>query len=339
MTQFTIPTQMKAVVLDAYEGAKALRVDERPVPKPGPNEVLVKVAASPINPSDLAFLDGLYGFRKPLPTVPGFEGSGVVVAAGPGLMGRYLLGKRVACVSQNKGDGVWAEYAVTRVNYALPLGKGVSLEQGAMSVVNPLTAVALIDIAKKGGHKAIINTAAAGILGQMIMRLGQAEGLDVVNIVRREEQVTMLQERGAKHVLNSTSPDFDKSLKELCHQLNVRLAFDAVAGQMTFQLLEAMPSKSTVTIYGGLSFQPAQVSPGHVIFQRKQVNGFWLTQWLASKNILQSMAVWRRGQQLLGSALRSDVRARYGLEAVQTAVSDYQQQMTGGKVLIVPQSP
>ncbi len=105
MTQTQIPDKMTAVLLDSYTGADALRVEEQPVPKPGPNQVLVKVAASPINPSDLAFLEGDYGFRKQTPVVPGFEGSGTVVAVGSGVMGKYLNGKRVACISQGKGDG------------------------------------------------------------------------------------------------------------------------------------------------------------------------------------------------------------------------------------------
>ncbi|NCF67045.1 MAG: alcohol dehydrogenase catalytic domain-containing protein [Chloroflexi bacterium] len=150
MSRNQIPDQMTAVVLDSYAGVEALRVEKRLVPKPGDNEVLVKVAASPINPSDLAFLEGLYGFKKQTPVVPGFEGSGTVVAVGRGMMGRYLQGKRVACISQDKGDGVWAEYMVTSTGYALPLDQSVSLEQGAMSADNPLTAIAFMEIAKKG---------------------------------------------------------------------------------------------------------------------------------------------------------------------------------------------
>jgi len=95
MSQFTIPDQMTAVVLDSYTGADGLRVERRSIPEPGPGEVLVKIAASPINPSDLAFLVGRYGFQKPTPVVPGLEGSGIVVAAGEGKMGGYLVGKTV----------------------------------------------------------------------------------------------------------------------------------------------------------------------------------------------------------------------------------------------------
>ncbi|UCG26586.1 MAG: alcohol dehydrogenase catalytic domain-containing protein, partial [Chloroflexota bacterium] len=126
---------MTAVVLDSYTGVEALRVEQRPVPKPAGNQVLVKIAAAPINPSDLAFLEGQYAFHEPPPVVPGFEASGTVVATGGGMMGRYLDGKRVACISTGGRDGTWAEYMVASTGTALPLDDSVSLEQGAMSVV------------------------------------------------------------------------------------------------------------------------------------------------------------------------------------------------------------
>ena len=337
MVQAKIPERMTAVVLDSYTGAGALRVEERPVPEPGKNEVLVRVAASPINPSDLAFLDGLYGFKKPTPTVPGFEGSGTVVAAGGGLMGRYLRGKRVACVSQRDGDGVWADYVVTSTNSALPLDESVSLEQGAMSVVNPLTAIALLDIAREGGHDALVLTAAASALGQMVNRLAQSEGIQVINVVRRDEQAALLRQQGATVVLNSNEANFTQQLRDVCHRHQTRLAFDAVAGTRTLQLLEAMPRHSKVTIYGGLSYQPAQVNPGHLIFQDKAVDGFWLTTWLGRKNFLKLLLLWRRAQKLLSSELKSDIRTRYPLRDVKKAIQEYQDNMTGGKILLRPQ--
>jgi NADPH:quinone reductase-like Zn-dependent oxidoreductase len=337
MAQIRVPHQMTAVVLDSYSGAEALRVEQRPVPAPGRNEVLVKVAASPINPSDLAFLEGQYGFKKPPPVVPGLEGSGTVVAVGAGLMGRYLLGKRVACLSQAKGDGVWAEYVVTASkNGALPLHQSVSLELGAMSVVNPLTAIAFLEIVKAGGHKAIVQTAAASALGQMVVRLGQTEGVQVINVVRRDTQVELLKQQGATVVLNSNEASFEQQLHDACRQYEPRLALDAVAGPMTLQLLEALPPHSRVTVYGGLSYEPAQASPGQLIFQNKAVNGFWLGPWLAKKNPIQILMMWRRAQRLLSTQLKSNIRARYPFHEAKKAVQEYQSQMTGGKVLLRP---
>jgi NADPH2:quinone reductase len=338
MTQTQIPDQMTAVVLDSYSGADALCVEQRPVPKPGKDEVLVKVAASPINPSDLAFLDGNYGFNNPPPVVPGGEGSGTVVAVGPGAMGRYFLGKRVACLSKGERDGIWAEYVVASTQGGVfPLNKSVSLEQGAMSVINPLTASAFLEITKKGGHKAIVLTAAAGALGQMVNRLGRSEGVQVINVVRRDAQVELLKAQGATIVLNSSDVDFDRQLHKACHQYDAHLAFDAVAGPMTGQLLNALPENSTVTVYSCLSHKAPETNVDQIIFQGKTITGLWLGPWLYSnKNLFQILMFWRRSQKLIGTDLRSEIRARYPFQDAKKAIQEYKGQMTGGKVLLKP---
>lgn len=337
MSQHEIPDRMTAVLLDSYSGVEALRVEERPVPRPGKNEVLVKVAAAPINPSDLAFLEGRYGFKKPLPVVPGFEGSGIVVRAGSSMIGKYLMAKRVACVCQDKGDGPWAEYMVTATKYALPLDKSIGLEQGATSLVNPLTAFAFLTIAKKEGHTVIINTAAASVLGQMVNHLALNEGIQVINVVRRDSQGELLKRRGVQIVLNSSEPNFGRQLHDVCHQHKACLAFDAVGGPMTMQLLDAMPSHSKVTLYGLLSPEPAQAQAVQLIFQHKTVDGFWLASWLAERNILQNAMLWRRAQKMLAKEFKSEILTKYPLQDAKEAVRDYQSQMTGGKILFVPQ--
>lgn len=337
MTQLQIPDQMTAVVLDSYTGFEALRVEQCPVPKPGKDEVLVKVAASPINPSDLAVLVGEYGFDNPPPVVPGGEGSGTVVAVGPGPMGRYFLGKRVACLNQGKGGGMWAEYMVTSTKGgALPLAKSVSLEQGAMSIINPLTAVAFLEIKKEEEHKAIVLTAAASTLGQMVNRLARSEGVQVINVVRRDAQVELLKEQGAAIVLNSSDANFDQQLYDACHQADAHLAFDAVAGPMTMQLLDALPEHSKVIVYSCLSYEGPQAGADHLIFEDKTVDGFWLGPWINEKNLIQILMLWRRAQKLMATELKSEIRVEYPLQDAKEAVQDYLNQMTGGKVLLRP---
>ncbi|WP_420645382.1 zinc-binding dehydrogenase [Candidatus Leptofilum sp.] len=337
MTKLQMPEEMTAVVLDSFSGVEALRVEQRPVPKPGKDEVLVKVAASPINPSDLAYLDGNYGFKNQPPVVPGGEGSGTVVAVGPGMAGRYFLGKRVACLSQGNGSGMWAEYVVTTAKGgALPLHDGVSLEQGAMSMVNPLTACAFLEIAKKGGHKTIVLTAAASSLGQMVNRLARSEGVQVINVVRRDAQVALLKEQGAAIVLNSSEDDFDQQLHDACHQADAHLAFDAVAGPMTRRLLDALPEHSKVTVYSCLSYEAPQMGPDHLIFEDKTLNGFWLGPWINKMNLIQILMLWRRAQKLMATELKSKIRAQYPFQEAKQAVQDYLDQMTGGKILLRP---
>jgi len=337
MAQEHIPDEMIAVVLHSYEGPGGLRVERRPVPSPGRDEVLVKMAASPINPSDLAVLHGRYGFRPDLPFVPGGEGSGTVVAVGPGAMGRYFQGTRVACLWDGRRDGAWAQYMVASTKGgALPLRKSVSLEQGATSVINPLAASAFIEIAKKGGHKAIVLSAAASSVGRMVNRLASGERIEVINVVRRDAQVELLLQQGASIVLNSSDSGFDEALRDTCHQHDAHLAFDAVAGELTARLLRALPSDSKVTVFGVLSFEPPQVAPDQLIFENKSVDGFWLGPFISKKNLVQTMLMWRRAQKLISTDLRSDIRAEYPLEEAPSAVQEYVSQMTGGKLLLRP---
>lgn len=332
-----IPETMRAVVLHAYDGSPdSIRVEERPVPCPERGQVLVKMSASPINPSDLMFLKGFYGIRKPLPVVPGWEGCGRVVASGDDWMSRWLLGKRVACASPNKTDGTWAQYMLTSANRCLPLSDSVDDEQGAMLIVNPLTAWALVDIARRRGVKAFVQTAAASALGKMIVRLSQHFQIEAIHIVRREEQAESLRQLGASHVLNSQAEGFDKSLRALCKQLDARLAFEAVSGMTSAQVLQAMPPGSTLILYGALSESACMIDPRDLIFERKRVEGFWLADWLGGRSVLQQIRLGRQIQPLIPTLLRSEVRDRVPLSQVHQALEQYAETMSAGKWLLLP---
>src|SRR5215212_10619610 len=187
----SLPSTMHAVQLDEPNGN--LTVREVPVPRPQAGQVLVRMAAAPINPSDLGALAGFsYSGERNYPFTPGLEGSGTVIQAGEGLMPRLLNERRVACAALIPGDGTWAEYMVTSAKFCVPLNKSVSLEQGAMMLTNPLSAVAVFEIAKRGKHRAIVSTAAASALGRMILRMGKRLNIPVIHIVRRQEQVGQL---------------------------------------------------------------------------------------------------------------------------------------------------
>src|SRR5205823_3371184 len=193
--------------------------------------------------------------------------------------------RRVACGAPEDGDGTWAEYMRTGWNRCIPLRGSVSLEQGASLLVNPLTAFALLDIAKRGGHRAAIQTAAASALGRMLINVGPGFGVTLINIVRRPEQVALLRAQGAEHVLNSQDADFDACLAELCARLNCRLAFDAVSGEITGHLLSALQRGGRVVVYGMLAEGPCQFEPRQVVFEGKSVDGFWLVYWIAKQSL------------------------------------------------------
>ncbi|HJQ32921.1 MAG TPA: zinc-binding dehydrogenase [Pyrinomonadaceae bacterium] len=334
-----LPDTMRAVELRSYEGGDdALAVTTRPVPRPGAGQVLVRVAAAPVNPSDLAFLSGNYGIRKRLPVVPGLEGSGRIVAAGGGAYPRRLVGRPVACAAPSDGDGTWAEYMLADASQCIPLRKDTDVEQASMMIVNPFTAWALLGLAKELRAPAVVQTAAASALGRMIQRLAKTRGIQVVNVVRRAEQVALLQADGAEHVLDSSTEDFDERLKELCKSLRATVAFDAVAGVLTGRLLAAMPDGGTAVVYGGLSMQGCVLDPRSLIFERKSVRGFWLADWMRRTSTLKKFLAAQSVQKLLKDELRTEVRARLPLEQAVEGVRAYASEMTGGKVIFIPGS-
>ena len=193
----------------------ALHIAARVAATAGPGEVLVRVAASPVNPSDLMFLEGRYAFKKELPAIPGIEGSGRVVAVGSGLLARRLANRRVACATKPMGGGAWAEYAIARAEQCLALPDRIDDEHGAMSLVNPLAAVGLMERIAALRSRSFVSTAAGSALGQMLRRIARTRQFEVINVVRRADQAERLRREGVDHALVSEDGDFDARLKDL----------------------------------------------------------------------------------------------------------------------------
>lgn len=324
---------MKALQLIAPE---KLELTELPTPVPRKGEVLVKMAYAPINPSDLAFLLGRYGIKKPYPIVPGLEGSGTVVASGGGILANLWKGKPVACAAPNDGNGTWAEYMVAPAAQCIPLSGGVSLEQGSMLFVNPLTAIGFISQIKKEGHKAVVLTAAASALCKMVLYLAKAEGIKVIGVVRKQQQATDLMKLGIDDVLVSDTPDFLKQFKDSCKKLGATITFDAIGGgELPAQLLHNMPPKSKWVIYGRLEFEKQGVLyPEDFIFNDYKIEGFWLSKVIAKKSFFQTIMDTRKIQQTLKGGFEIDVHKKVKMDDVFGAITGYQNNMSAGKVLL-----
>lgn len=338
-----IPRQMRAVHLekqarDLQEAIRALRIVSKPVPVPGPGQVLVRMEVAPCNPSDLVTLQGLYAVRKSLPAVPGWEGAGTVVKSGGGLLGRFLEGRRVACGGQGDGDGTWAEYFVTEASMCVPLNLRLTWEQGSMLIVNPLTAMGLFHKVVRGRHRAAIVNAGAGQLGRMLGRLAGSRGVPVIHVVRREEQVALLGKLGGTVVLNENSQDFEESLQTEAKRLNATIALDAVAGNASGRLLRAMPNGAELVVYGMLSNESCgSIDPHDLIFEGKRVSGFWLAPWLMNMGFLGRLRLVGKTQKLIADGiLDSTIHRRLRLDEVQAGLIEYTRRMSDGKVLICP---
>ncbi len=246
-----------------------MKILEVPLPKPETQQVLVKVEASPVNPSDIAFLRGGYNIVKPMPAIPGFEGCAKIVAVGDEV-NSSLIGDRIAFFIQGNDSGAWSEYAVVGVNDFVKVDENIPIDQAACLFVNPLTAYALFEHVRENQHNAIIQTAAYGQVGKFIRFFAKEHNVNVINLVRKPEHIEQLKAEGSSFVLNINDTDFDVKLKKLTYQIYATIAIDAVGGELTGQLLHTIPSGSEVVLYGGLSgMLVSAIDPMDLIFKNK----------------------------------------------------------------------
>jgi NADPH:quinone reductase-like Zn-dependent oxidoreductase len=329
----SIPDRMFAI--RQKEAGGPLSYEEIDVPRPLRGEVLVKMDSAPINPSDLALIKGGYLERK-YPFTPGLEGSGKVILSGGGILPSLRVGSRVACSPNPGADGTWAEYMITSAMQLVPLPKSVSLEMGSMMLVNPMTTMAFVHLARKEKHRAIVNNAAASSLGKMLNRMCQLHKIPIINIVRRESQAKELKALGATYVLNSSNSSFESELKELAEQTEATLFLDAITGSQTSLLLRAAPAGSKVMVYARLSGEACQADPAELIREDKQIVGFQLGNWLKKQNMLFKLRFLSKVKKHLDKELSSDIRHKLPLSKVEEALADYQEKMSEGKIILKP---
>src|SRR3954453_8613230 len=281
-------------------GELELSLASVPVPEPGPDEILVRVEASPINPSDLGLLVGAADMASAkasgTPAAPvvtakvpegamkamagrldesmpvGNEGAGVVIKAGASDAAQKLLGKTIAMI----GGAMYAQYRCLKARDVLPLPEGPTPAEGASCFVNPLTSLGMVETMRREGHKALVHTAAASNLGQMLNKICLKDGVGLVNIVRNAEQEDILRRLGAKHVVDSSKPSFMEDLTNALVETGATLAFDAIGGgRLAGQILSCMETAINKTakvysrygssvhkqvyIYGGLDMRPTEL--------------------------------------------------------------------------------
>ena len=341
----SIPDRMHALVLHEYcediaEAIDSLKVEQRSVPGLKRGQVLVRIEAAPCNPSDLLLLQGKYGSLKTLPTVPGWEGAGTVVASGGGPLAWWLMGKRVACGQQEDRDGTWAQYVVANAAECIPLKRQLCMKQAASLIINPLTAMGLLETARRGGHRAAVQTAGASQLGRMLVAMASELNFPVINVVRREAQVELLKSMGAAHVLNSSDDDFVERIGTIAAELQATAAFEAIGGEMTGTLFNVLPEGSTVFVYGALSEAACDnIDPIGLIFRGKTVTGFYLGVWLKERGSLDVLRAASRAQKMLiDGRIETKVQRTVSLEEAVDGLRQYVDHMTDGKLLIMPQT-
>ena len=344
----TGPTDMLALLQtnDGYSGtAEGPRIDKLddyleaatiPVPALNDGQVLVRMRMASINPSDLHFIKGEYGVPRKKGAPAGFEGVGDVVA-GMGSHAESLVGKRVAFTVDPAGSGTWAEYAVTSAAVCIPVRDDMRDEDAAGHVVNPMTAMAMFDIVRKAESASFIMTAANSQLCKLMTALGRDHDIAPIAIVRHDEQMPHLQELGAKHVLNSTAPDFGERLKTVIRELKPRVMLDAVANQVSADIFAAMPNHGRWVVYGKLDPTPPQLTEmGQFIFMQKQIVGFWLTRWfMTTPPDVQMRVIGEVQERFVSGKWQTEVADRTKLSDAMADLADALRH-PDGKVMLVP---
>jgi len=360
------------------DGIISLALNGGEIPTPEAHEVVIKVEASPINPSDLGVLFGPadadnctssgsgtdtvlqakvppailphFSGRFGMPLPVGNEGGGTVIAAGESDEAQALMGKTVGAF----GGGMYAQYRCVPAMNCLPLAPDATAKDGASSFVNPMTALAMTEVMKMEDHKALIHTAAASNLGQMLNKICIADGIDLVNIVRKPEQAEILKNLGAKYICNSSDENFMESLVDAIVATGASLAFDATGGgTLASTILTAIEmaeqrkpheysiygsaAPKQVYIYGGLDTGPTVLTRAFGLCW--DVGGWLLPNFLAKAGMEVNVRMRTRVAKELTTTFASQYTSEISLvEALQADIAQqYNAKTTGEKYLIVPQ--
>jgi NADPH:quinone reductase-like Zn-dependent oxidoreductase len=358
-------------------GELEISLAEVAIPEPSADEVVVRVEASPINPSDLGLLVGAADMStakasgtKDAPVITahvpeaamkamagrldesmpvGNEGAGVVVKTGSSDSAKALMGRTVAMI----GGAMYAQYRCLKVSECLPLPAGITPAEGASCFVNPLTALGMVETMRREGHKALVHTAAASNLGQMLNKICLKDGIGLVNIVRSPEQADILRKIGAKHVVDSTAPAFMENLTSALVETGATLAFDAIGGgKLAGQILTCMEIAVNKTakiysrygssvhkqvyIYGSLD--PSPVELNRAFGMAWGVGGWLLFPFLQKIGAVEGAKLRQRVVDELKTTFASHYTQAVSLqEALQLSnIAVYGKRATGEKYLINP---
>jgi len=365
---------MNRHIVSTLEADERLTVELRTetLPEPTDHQVLIRIEASPINPSDLGLLfsaadlaNAEYTPGKIVASMPagavramqsrlgqplpvGNEGAGTVVAAGDAADAQALLGKIVAVIP----GAMYAQYRLVDARTCLVLPDGATAEQGAAAFVNPLTALSFVDAMRRENHKALIHTAAASNLGQMLVKICKADGVPLVNVVRSPAQVDLLKAIGAEHVIDSSAETFQADLFAALETTGATMGFDAIGGgKLAGQILgtmEQVASKAAAfSRYGSTTFKKmysyGMLDTGPTVINRTfgfsfSFSGFLLTPYLQEIGPEAAETLRQRVREELTTTFASSYKARVSLEDALTreAAMAYNTRATGAKYLITP---
>jgi len=317
------------VFTQAGKPADVLHLTEAPLPEPGPGEVRIRVLACPINPSDLMFVQNLYGIRPQFPSGAGFEGVGIIEALGEGVTMR--TGIRVSFTAV----GTWSEYAIANQRAVIPVPDAMPDEVAAQLFVNPFTAYAMVQESGVQPGQWLMLTAAGSAFAKMVIQLCRMKGIKTIGTVRRDDLNNELKALGLDEVINVEAENMAARVKQLTDNQGVSCVLDAVGGHTATEAMKCLGKGGTMLIYGLMSLQDPSFNAGLMIFRELTVRGFWLTDWMRRVSPEVRKDVAQNVISLLASGqIKLPVESTYPLADIRQAVEHADRHGRRGKILL-----
>lgn len=320
---------MKQVVFYEYgKPEEVLKWEDCPKPMPAKGEALIRIKARNINPSDLMFVQGLYGIQAQMPSSAGFEAMGEIEEVEEGAM--YAKGQRVMFTA----PGTWKDYICLPIHQLIPVPDSMSDDIACQAFVNPMTAMGMLESSGLQAGQYLLITASGSAWGKMVIQMANQKGIKVIGTIRNEVQKKSLMELGAQLIINTDTENIFQQIKSLGIK-GVDAIFDAVGGQTGADALNCLNKGCTMWVFGLLSLQPIPLNSGILIFKDLQIKGWWLSTWWENLEKEHRMkAIYQLFQLLKTEHFRVDIDAKFPLEAYKEALAAYQQKGRTGKIII-----
>lgn len=301
------------------------------MPQPGEHDVRLRMVRSPIHNHDLATIRGVYGVKPQLPATPGSEMVGIVDALGSGVTGLRREQRVVTA-----GPGAWVQYALVDARGCIPVPDAISDNDAGQLLAMPMSAIVLLDELRVEAGDWIVQTAAGGAVGRMLMRLAQARGVNVLGLVRREETAEALRRWGAQHVVVTGDDAWPERARAITGGAVARVV-DSVCDATSIPLLRLLRRNGEYVVFGALGAQPLKIDPGPLIFNELIVRGFWMSAWMQrADNAQRADAIRRSIEHTLNGDIVLPVDATFPLERASEALRAAERPGRVGKILFAP---
>jgi len=310
--------------------ADVLRIETKPWPRPGPDEVVVAMQAAPINPADLNAIEGKYPGKREVPAIPGFEGSGIISE-----VGRNISNGSVGSLVILPHDiGTWREACAVNASDLVVVPPEIDPVQAAMLKINPLTAWQLLHgyMELKSGDW-VIQNAANSAAGRAVIQIAHAFGYKTVNVVRREGLVEELRSEGGDVVLLDDE-NLRNAVKDATGGAAIRLGFNAVGGESALRLMNCLAPGGTLVSFGAMSLQPLKIPTGLLIFKDLRFRGIWINKWYDNATPAERMAAFNPIFDMAKrNLLLTRVEKSYPLSEAKAALEHAARAQRSGKII------